>query len=201
MGEPLVRLTAIAAPMIEDNIDTDIIIPSREMRSTGKTGLAAGLFANRRYRPTPGEPAGTREPDPAFILNQPAYAQARILLAGANFGCGSSREHAAWALAEYGIRAIVAPSFNPIFFGNAIRNGIAPVTLPAATIATLTNPITLDLEARTLNTHPFPLPEDARQMLMEGLDPIALTLKHAPAITSWQTQDRADRPWAYLAPS
>ena len=193
MPEPLVRLTAVAAPLPVDNIDTDIIIPSREMKTTGKTGLADGLFANWRYRP------GTREPNPDFVLNQPAYAQAKILLTGANLGCGSSREHAAWALAEWGIRAIVAPSFNPIFFGNCVRNGIAPVRLPADRIASLESPLTIDLEAMTVGGLGFSLPDDARQMLMEGLDPIALTLKHRDAIAAWQTRDRAARPWAWLA--
>ncbi len=192
MPEPLVRLSAVAAPLPVDNIDTDIIIPSREMKSTGKTGLADGLFANWRYLP------GTREPDPAFVLNQPAYADARILLTGANVGCGSSREHAAWALAEWGVRAVVAPSFNPIFFGNCVRNGIAPVQLAADVIALLQNPVAIDLEAMTVNNHPFALPPEARQMLMQGLDPIALTLKHADAIAAWQARDRCARPWAWL---
>jgi 3-isopropylmalate/(R)-2-methylmalate dehydratase small subunit len=192
MAEPLRRLTATAAPLPIDNIDTDIIIPSREMKTTGKTGLADGLFANWRYLP------GTRDPDPGFVLNQPAYADAHILLTGANVGCGSSREHAAWALAEWGIRAIVAPSFNPIFFGNCVRNGIAPVQLSAAVIATLGNPVSIDLEAMTIGSHPFALPGEARQMLLEGLDPIALTLKHADAIAAWQARDRSARPWAWL---
>lgn len=192
MPDPFVRLAAIAAPMIEDNIDTDIIIPSREMRSTGKRGLADGLFANRRYRPD------TRMPDPDFVLNMPAYADARILLTGANFGCGSSREHAAWALYEYGIRAIVAPSFNPIFFGNAVRNGIAPVRLAAAAIAGLGRNVTIDLQQMRVDNHDFDLPDDCRLMLLEGLDPVALTLKHADAIERWESADRAARPWAWL---
>lgn len=198
MPEPLVRLTAVAAPLIEDNIDTDIIIPSREMRGTGKTGLKDGLFANRRYRP------GTRDPDPGFILNRPPFDQARILVAGANFGCGSSREHAAWALHEWGIRAVVAPGFNPIFFGNAVRNGIVPVVLPAATVesvgarAARGEALTVDLEGMTAAGHPFTLPADARAMLIEGLDPIDLSLKHRAAIAAWQAQDRERRPWAWL---
>ncbi len=193
MPEPLRTLTAVAAPLLEDNIDTDIIIPSREMRSTGKTGLAAGLFANRRYRD-----AAARIPNPDFVLNQPAFADAQILLAGTNVGCGSSREHAAWALAEYGFRAVIAPGFNPIFFGNCVRNGIAPVVLPRETIAALTNPVTVDLEAMLVNGHSFALPDEARLMLLEGLDPIALTLKHADAIARWQSADRLARPWAWL---
>jgi 3-isopropylmalate/(R)-2-methylmalate dehydratase small subunit len=192
MREPIVRLEAVAAPLLEDNLDTDIIIPSREMKTPGKTGLAAGLFANRRYRP------GTREPDPGFILNRPPYDRARILLAGANIGCGSSREHAAWALAEWGFRAVVAPSFNPIFFGNCVANGIVPVTLPAERIADLPLSFAIDLETMTAAGHPFALPADARQMLMEGLDPIDLTLKHQAAIAAWQKADRSARPWAWL---
>jgi 3-isopropylmalate/(R)-2-methylmalate dehydratase small subunit len=129
--EPVRLLTAVAAPLLRANIDTDTIIPSREMKSVAKTGLAAGLFAGWRYTAI-----GGREPNPEFVLNQPAYAGTRILLGGENFGCGSSREHAVWALHEYGIRAVIAPSFAPIFFGNCVRNGIVPVVLPAAQIAT-----------------------------------------------------------------
>ncbi len=193
MPEPLRHLIAVAVPLLDDNIDTDIIIPSREMRTTGKTGLAAGLFANRRYLD-----AAARVENPEFVLNRPAYRGAQILLAGANMGCGSSREHAAWALLDYGFRAVVAPSFNPIFFGNCVRNGIAPVVLEAEVIAALDNPVTLDLEAMTLNGHAFRLPEEARLMLLEGLDPIALTLRHADAIASWREKDRESRPWAWL---
>ena len=116
---PFTPLTSIAAPLIRDNIDTDTIIPSREMKTTGKTGLADGLFAPWRYLD-----ATTRTPNPDFVLNDPDYAEAQILLGGANFGCGSSREHAVWALAEYGIRCVIAESFAPIFRNNCIRNGL-----------------------------------------------------------------------------
>ena len=198
MPEPFRRLTAPALPFWPDNVDTDTIIPSREIRGTGKTGLAAGLFAGRRYR----DP-GTREEDPAFPLNQPAFRGARIWLAGANVGCGSSREHAAWALAEYGFRAVVAPSFNPIFFGNCVRNGIVPVVLPRSVVESLGSPVTVDLETMTVagadgRLHCFALPEEAREMLREGLDPIAKTLAHAQAIAAWQEADRRRRPWAWL---
>jgi 3-isopropylmalate/(R)-2-methylmalate dehydratase small subunit len=193
MPEPIVRLTATALPLVRDNIDTDIIIPSREMKGTGKTGLKDGLFAPWRYLA-----AGSREENPDFPLNQPSFRNARIWLAGANVGCGSSREHAAWALAEHGFRAVVAPSFNPIFFGNCVRNGIVPAVLPRATIEALGNPVTIDLEAMTVDGHPFTLPAEARAMLMEGLDPIALTLKDAAAIAAWAEADRVRRPWAWL---
>jgi len=199
MPEPFRRLTAPALPFFADNIDTDIIIPSREMRGTGKTGLADGLFANRRYR----DPVA-RTPDPDFPLNRPEYASARIWLAGANVGCGSSREHAAWALAEYGFRAVIAPSFNPIFFGNCVRNGIVPVVLPREAVESLGSPVTVDLEAMTVTSargtvHAFSLADEPRTMLLEGLDPIDLTLRHASAIADWQAGDRKARPWAWLA--
>ena len=123
--EPFTTLSATALPLMRDNIDTDAIIPSREMRTVSKRGLADGLFAGWRYREI-----GGRDPDPGFVLNEPARKGARILIAGANFGCGSSREHAVWALAEYGIRAIIAPSFAPIFQANCVANGLVPAILP-----------------------------------------------------------------------
>lgn len=194
---PFTSLTAIAAPLIRDNIDTDAIIPSREMKSVGRTGLADGLFAGWRYRTS-----GSRDPDPAFVLNDPQYAKAQILLAGANFGCGSSREHAAWALAEYGFRAIVASSFNPIFRSNCVRNGIVPVEIDAASIDA-DGPITIDLPGQTLTTASgrilaFAIDEEAKAMLIGGLDAIDLTMIHAGEIAAFRRQDRAKRPWAYL---
>jgi 3-isopropylmalate/(R)-2-methylmalate dehydratase small subunit len=205
--QPFTRLTAVAAPLIRANVDTDAIIPSREMKTVSKTGLAEGLFAGWRYKEI-----GGREPDPDFVLNRPAYAQARILLGGENFGCGSSREHAAWALAEYGIRAIVAPSFSPIFYGNCVRNGILPVRLPAAAIARLAEdagaeapvrPLTIDLESCEVlspdgSVHRFEIEADAREMLLHGLDAIDLTLKQREAIEDFWRADRAARPWIYL---
>lgn len=208
--QPFTRLTAVAAPLIRANVDTDTIIPSREMKAVSKTGLADGLFAGWRYREI-----GGREPNPDFVLNQPAYAGARILLGGENFGCGSSREHAVWALAEYGIRAIVAPSFSPIFYGNCVRNGILPVRLPAAAIEALATqivadprarPLTIDLRSGELHApngdvHRFEIEAEAREMLLEGLDAIDLTLKHRAAIDAFRHADRAARPWIYLDPA
>jgi 3-isopropylmalate/(R)-2-methylmalate dehydratase small subunit len=207
--EPFTRLTAVAAPLIRANVDTDAIIPSREMKTVSKTGLAAGLFAGWRYKEI-----GSREPDPDFVLNQSGYAQARILLGGENFGCGSSREHAVWALAEYGIRSIVAPSFSPIFYNNCVRNGILPVRLPAADIAALAaevaadppaRPLTIDLQAGELHApgggvHHFDIEAEAREMLLEGLDAIDLTMKHRGEIEAFWRADRAARPWIYLDP-
>jgi len=194
---PFTTLTAIAAPLIRDNIDTDAIIPSREMKSVGKTGLAEGLFAGWRYTAI-----GSREPDPSFVLNDPRYAGAQILLAGANFGCGSSREHAAWALAEYGFRAIVAASFNPIFRGNCVRNGIVPVAIDATLIDT-GGPITIDLPRQTLTSASgqdigFAIDAEAKAMLIGGLDAIDMTLARAAEIARFRDADRNRRPWAYL---
>ena len=198
---PFTTLTATAAPLLRDNIDTDTIIPSREMKSTGKTGLADGLFAPWRYL----SPGG-RDPDPAFVLNQPRYADARIILAGGNFGCGSSREHAVWALAEYGIRAVIAPSFAPIFAGNCIRNGIVPVVLASNAVAELAadgRPITIDLPEQRValdedRNWSFEIGAEAKAMLLEGLDAIELTFRHKAQIAAFQAADRRARPWIYL---
>ncbi len=205
--EPFTILTAVAAPLIRANVDTDAIIPSREMKSVSKTGLAAGLFAGWRYTAI-----GGREPNPDFVLNQPAYAGARILLGGENFGCGSSREHAVWALAEYGMRAIIAPSFSPIFHGNCVRNGILPVRLPAGDIAALAEdvasnpaarPVTINLLQQRVTTaggsvYQFEIGTEAREMLLEGLDAIDLTLKQADAIKAFRARDQWARPWIYI---
>lgn len=192
-------LVAVAAPMMVDNIDTDQIIPSSHMRSTGKSGLAAGLFARWRTNPD-----GT--PDPAFVLNRAEYAGAQILIAGANFGAGSSREHAVWALVEAGFRAVIAASFSPIFAANAVRNGLLPVALETAAIARWVeadpqaHQIAIDLPAQTLaadTRHHFAIDAEAKAMLLGGLDAIALTLSSAAAIADWRTNDRARRPWVY----
>jgi len=195
---PFTTLTAIALPLIRDNIDTDAIIPSREMKGTGKTGLADGLFAGWRYTEV-----GGRVPDPGFVLNDPAYADAQILLGGANFGCGSSREHAAWALAEYGFRVVIAPSFNPIFRGNCVRNGIVPVVLDPAVVGEVRGPLTVDLMAQSVITtggecHMFAIDAEAKAMLIGGLDAIDLTLQHRGRIDAVRAADRLVRPWVYL---
>ncbi len=200
-------LTAVAIPLLRDNVDTDAIIPSREIKTVSKVGLADGLFAGWRYRRI-----GDREPDPAFVLNDPVYAGAAILLVGENFGCGSSREHAVWALVEYGFRAILATSFSPIFQANCVRNGLAPVELPAAAVAQLAAAVasapqrrlvTVDL-TRCVVVGPdgsatdFDMGAEAREMLLEGIDPIGLTMKRAAEIEDFRNRDRQLRPWAYL---
>jgi len=194
---PFVRLTSLAVPLLRDNVDTDAIIPSREMKSVAKTGLADGLFAGWRYTGI-----GGRDPDPAFVLNDPALADARILIGGRNFGCGSSREHAVWALAEYGFRAIVAASFNPIFRANCVRNGILPVEMDGRLLAAFIGPIAIDLPDQTVSggglTWTFAIEDEAKTMLLEGLDPIALTLKSSADIARFIADDRKARGWAYL---
>ena len=200
------RLTAVALPLMRPNIDTDAIIPSREMRSVSKTGLADGLFAGWRYKTV-----GQRDADPDFLLNQPDYRDVQILLAGDNVGCGSSREHAAWALAEFGFRVVVAPSFNPIFFNNCVRNGIVPVVLPGSVVEDIAAAVrlaprsaqpTVDLDARALTmpggaAHRFALDDESWEMLRHGLDAIDLTMKRAD-IAPFIAADRQQRPWVYL---
>lgn len=208
MMEPVRVLTAIAAPLLRTNVDTDAIIPSREMKSTSKAGLAAGLFAGWRYTAI-----GGREPHAEFILNQTPFGEARILLGGENFGCGSSREHAVWALHEYGFRAVIAPSFAPIFFGNCVRNGIVPVKLPLDAVRAIeawvradpaNHQPTVDLEQREVRfggRHlAFDIEGEARDMLLEGLDAIDLTLKHRATIDHFLAADRIARPWIYALP-
>jgi 3-isopropylmalate/(R)-2-methylmalate dehydratase small subunit len=179
------------------------------MKSVSKRGLAEGLFAGWRYTTV-----GGREPNPSFVLNQPRYAGARILLGGDNFGCGSSREHAVWALHEYGIRAVIAPSFAPIFFGNCVRNGVVPIRLAAKDIAIIAEWIDVDPQARLLKVNvaqlsveadgsarwPFELDIESRDMLLEGLDAIDLTLKNKLEIDTYLARDSVSRPWIYQLP-
>ncbi len=193
---PFTTLTGIAAPLLRDNVDTDAIIPSREMKSTGRTGLADGLFAPWRY-------SEGRTPNPDFVLNQPDFARAPILLSGTNFGCGSSREHAVWALAEHGIRCVIAESFAPIFAANCIRNGLLPVVMPQEAVRALTGQmVTVDLAGQSVSANgqswTFAMDAEPKAMLLEGLDAIDLTLKSLPDIDRWTREDRAARPWVYL---
>ena len=205
--ETFTSLTSVAAPLMRANIDTDAIIPSREITAVSKSGLAAGLFANWRYRRI-----GSREPDPTFVLNQPRFAVAKILLAGENFGCGSSREHAVWALRDHGIRAIVAPSFAPIFFGNCVRNAIAPAVVDADWLARLAelvlsdaerHPVTVDVTRQQVSApgvaaHPLRMSAEVREMLMSGLDPVEYAMKRLPEVAEFVQRDRTARPWIYL---
>jgi 3-isopropylmalate/(R)-2-methylmalate dehydratase small subunit len=202
-----IDLTAIAAPLLRINVDTDAIIPSREMKRVSKEGLSDGLFAGWRYT----DPGG-RDENPEFVLNQAPYRQAEILLSGMNFGCGSSREHAVWALAEWGVRCVIAPSFGAIFYGNCVRNGILPVVLPNDIVENLAswveadpdkNKITVNLREGSVTTpdgpsHAFEIAAGDREMLMEGLDAITVTMKRDDEILAFQARDRLQRPWIYL---
>ncbi|WP_226660776.1 3-isopropylmalate dehydratase small subunit [Microbulbifer aggregans] len=203
--KPFICHTGIAAPLLRRNIDTDAIIPSREMKRVSKRGLGEGLFAAWRYTLP-----GGREPNPSFVLNGPEYQHTSILLAGDNFGCGSSREHAVWALAEYGIRAVIASGFGAIFHTNCIRNGVLPVRLDESEISALAervqrdpqnNAVTIDLQQCHIRcgdfTCDFFLEEGAREMLLNGLDPIALTLKQRKAIDSFEQARRKEHAWAF----
>ena len=202
--EALQKVTGVAAPMMRINIDTDQIIPTLFLGGTDAKGYGAHLFHHWRFR-------ADGSTDPAFILNQPPYDRAQILLADRNFGCGSSRERAPKALREFGFRAVVAPSFGGIFFNNCFRNGIVPVELPIEQVARIARqvedakgeaPVTVDLEQQVVvapdgERFAFRAPETLRGMLLQGVDEIALTLGHLDDITRFRDEDRQRRPWAY----
>lgn len=202
--EQFVRIEAIAAPMMRINIDTDQIIPARFLVRTSDDGIGEGLFADWRRRPD-------GSPDPGFVLNRPPYDRAAILIAGRNFGCGSSREGAPKALRDRGFRAVIAPSFGGIFFGNSFRNGLLPVELPIEQVRVLAAQmeaaggqaeVEVDLEAQTVTApdgtrFAFESPPVLRQMLLQGVDEIGLTLSRAAQIDAWRERDRQRRPWAY----
>lgn len=199
----------ICAPLPDDNIDTDQIIPSREMKRVSKQGLGEGLFAGSRYLYEGMRKTGLSED---FVLNKPEYAGASILLSGKNFGCGSSREHAVWALHDFGIRAVIAESFGRIFRINCARNGLLTVELPAAQIETLiqqTSPdpqaarVLIDLTQCEIRTPSgavfgFVIDESDRHMLIRGLDFIDYTLQYAADIDAFKKDDAKRRPWAYV---
>jgi len=187
---PFTTHTGTAAPFIRDNIDTDQIIPSREMKSVSKTGLSDGMFAGQRY-------LDDRLENPNFILNQELYRNSTILLSGKNFGCGSSREHAVWALKEYGFRAIIAESFGEIFYNNCVRNGILCVQLDGSIIASLGDIVTIDLPNQMVNQTSFDISAGDKKMLNEGLDGIGLTLQNEAEISAYFEADKANRPWVY----
>ena len=206
MPEPFLRHTGLAARLMRDNIDTDQIIPSREMKTVSRDGLSDGLFAGWRYLKP-----GTRDIDPDFVLNQPEQAGTTILISGQNFGCGSSREHAVWALKEFGIRAVVAESFGEIFHGNCLRNGILPISLSHEVMAPIVETpepisLTIDLVQQSLACEQiadwsarFDIDDFAKRLLTEGLDPISLTLKEEAHIHAFLSRDAGDRPWIYSA--
>ncbi|WP_419896154.1 3-isopropylmalate dehydratase small subunit [Roseomonas sp. USHLN139] len=196
-------LTGIAAPLPMANVDTDKIIPARFLKTIARTGLGKSLFANLRYNED-----GSENPD--FVLNQPPYRQAEVLIAHENFGCGSSREHAPWALLDFGIRCVIAPDFADIFHNNSFKNGILPVKLPRDVCDQLMEDaklganarITIDLERQVVvrpngEEIPFEIDPLRRHLLLNGLDDIGQTMQQAPAIDSFEARQRAAQPWLY----
>ena len=200
----------IVAPMDRDNVDTDAIIPKQFLKSILRTGFGPNLFDEWRYldHGEPGMDPASRKPNPDFVLNQPRYQGASILLARRNFGCGSSREHAPWALQQYGFRALIAPSFADIFFSNCFKNGLLPVVLPESQVARLFDEVaafpgyqlTIDLPRQVVvepggNELRFEIEPFRKQCLLEGWDDIGLTLRHADAIRAFEAERLARMPW------
>lgn len=194
-------LTAVAAPLKLVNVDTDMIIPKQFLKTIQRSGLGKNLFDEMRYRQDGSEIAD-------FVLNRPAYRKAKILVVGANFGCGSSREHAPWALLDFGIRCIIAPSFADIFYGNCFKNGILPIALPQSEIDKLMDDaerganavISIDLEKQEIRGPdggmiPFEIDPYRKQVLLNGWDDIALTLKDEPAISAYEEHSKLAKPW------
>lgn len=210
--EAFTTLDAVAVPLDRANVDTDAIIPKQFMKSIRRTGFGDNLFDDWRYldQGEPGQDNSLRPLNPDFVLNRPAYQGAQILLARENFGCGSSREHAPWALHGYGIRALVAPSFADIFFGNCFKNGMLPIVLDAPTVGRLFADLaatpgqrwTIDLPAQTLTPQgqapiAFEIDAERKRFLLEGLDAIGLTLAKADAIRAYETRRRSTEPWLF----
>ncbi|MCR8825168.1 3-isopropylmalate dehydratase small subunit [Pseudosulfitobacter koreensis] len=194
-------LTGIAAPMPMINIDTDMIIPKNFLKTIKRSGLGVNLFDEMRYD-------DDRNEIPDFVLNKDAYRDSQILIAGANFGCGSSREHAPWAIKDFGIRCVIAPSFADIFFNNCFKNGILPIALPQEQVDLLMKDaekganarMTVDLDAQTITTSDgevitFEVDKFKKHCLMEGLDDIGLTMAKSDSIAAFEAKTGSERPW------
>ncbi len=199
--EKFEKLTGIAAPLPLINVDTDMIIPKQFLKTIKRSGLGVNLFDEMRY-----DDDGKEIPD--FVLNKPQYRETEILIAGDNFGCGSSREHAPWAIKDFGIRCVIAPSFADIFFNNCFKNGILPIALPQNQIDVLLKDaekgsnarMTVDLENQTVTTSDgeafsFEVDQFKKHCLLEGLDDIGLTMEKAAAIDTFEAQAASARPW------
>ena len=200
----------LVAPMDRENVDTDAIIPKQFLKSIRKTGFGPNLFDEWRYldHGEPGMDPASRQPNPDFVLNQPRYAGASVLLARKNFGCGSSREHAPWALQQYGFRAILAPSFADIFFNNCFKNGVLPIVLEGSVIAQLFDEVavfpgyelTVDLERQVIVKPdgaelPFDVQPFRKYCLLNGFDDIGLTLRQQDKIKAFEANRLATKPW------
>ena len=200
---PVKIISGIAAPLLRINVDTDAIIPSREIKAVSKKGLSEGLFSEWRYTSISG-----RKPNDEFVLNREPYNRSAMLLTGDNFGCGSSREHAVWALQEWGIKALIGTTFGSIFYGNCIRNGLLPIKLSSNDIKKLidyvekdpaSNQIVIDLEKLSINFGSseivFPFDKKYQTLLLEGLDEIQQTLKLDNEISSFEEKHLERNPW------
>jgi 3-isopropylmalate/(R)-2-methylmalate dehydratase small subunit len=200
----------LVAPMDRENVDTDAIIPKQFLKSIRKTGFGPNLFDEWRYLDVgqPGVPESDRKPNPDFVLNQPRYQGASILITRRNFGCGSSREHAPWAIDQYGFRAIIAPSYADIFFNNCFKNGLLPIVLSEAQVDQLFNEVhafpgyqlTVDLERQVIvkpqgEEIPFEVNAFRKYCLINGLDDIGLTLRHKDKIEAFEKERLATKPW------
>jgi 3-isopropylmalate/(R)-2-methylmalate dehydratase small subunit len=210
--EPFLRHTGLVAPLDRANVDTDAVIPKQFLKSIKRSGFGPHLFDAWRYLDH-GEPdmdVSRRALNPNFVLNQPRYRGASILLARENFGCGSSREHAAWALLDFGFRAVIAPSYADIFFSNCFKNGLLPIVLPAGSVDLLFHEVlaepgyrlTVDLPAQAVITpsgkaHAFDVDPFRKHCLVNGLDEIALTLQHVDEIKAFEARRRAEQPWLF----
>ncbi len=200
----------LVAPMDRANVDTDAIIPKQFLKSIARSGFGPNLFDEWRYldKGEPGQDLATRRPNPDFVLNQPRYAGASVLLCRQNFGCGSSREHAPWALEQFGFRALIAPSYADIFFNNCFKNGILPIVLPEAQVARLFDEVaafpgyqlTVDLPRQVIvkpdgSELPFEVQPFRKYCLINGFDDIGLTLRHADKIRAYEAERLAKMPW------
>jgi 3-isopropylmalate/(R)-2-methylmalate dehydratase small subunit len=203
--EPFTTLTGLVAPLDRMNVNTDEITPARFLKTTRRTGFDNVLFANWRYLDK-----DSTQPNPDFVLNQPRYQDVNILLAEDNFGCGSSREHAPWAIRDYGIRCLIAPSFADIFYNNCFNNGILPVTLDSATVRELFNEVAanegytlhIDLAAQTVTTPSvraihFDIDGFRKNALLQGLDNIGWTLSHSDEIAAYEEKRKQEAPWIF----
>ena len=203
-------LQGLVAPMDRENVDTDAIIPKQFLKSIRKTGFGQNLFDEWRYLDAgyPGQDPASRKPNPDFVLNQPRYQGASILLARKNFGCGSSREHAPWALDQFGFRAIIAPSYADIFFNNSFKNGLLPIVLSESQVSKLFDGVaafpgytlTVDLERQLVikpdgEGLPFEVQAFRKYCLLNGFDDIGLTLRHADKIKAFEAQRLVQKPW------
>jgi 3-isopropylmalate/(R)-2-methylmalate dehydratase small subunit len=210
--QPFTRHKGLVAPLDRANVDTDAIIPKQFLKSIKRSGFGPNLFDEWRYldHGEPGQDVSGRPINPDFVLNQPRYQSASLLLARANFGCGSSREHAVWALQDYGFRCVIAPSFAEIFFNNCFKNGVLPICLDAAIVDHLfreveANPayqLSVDLPAQTITTPSgevmhFAVDEFRKHCLVNGLDEIGLTLQYRAEIRAYEVRRRQEVPWLF----